>query len=122
MEKIQKLMKSEEDEQSTLFDYASYQPEPWNLMFSIPNGGFRSKKTGAKMKRTGLKAGVPDIFLPVMRGKYGGLFIEMKSEKGIVQANQKEWHIKLRAQGYKCEICRGFEQAVKTIEKYLDMP
>ena len=34
-----KLQKTEEDEQSALFQYASYQKEPeWKLMFSIPNG------------------------------------------------------------------------------------
>ena len=74
------------------------------------------------MKRTGLKAGIPDIFLPVGRGSYHGLFIEMKSEKGVVQANQLDWHSKLKEQGYQVSICRGFEQAVDTIEKYLDMP
>jgi len=96
-------MKTEEEEQEALFQYAAYQQEPeWSLLFSIPNGGFRSKRTGARMKRTGLKAGVPDIFLPVSRGNTPGLFIEMKSEKGVVRENQAEWHKLLRAQEISC--------------------
>ena len=71
------------------------------------------------MKKTGLKPGIPDIFMPVSRGCYNGLFIEMKSEKGIVRSNQAEWHILLRAQGYKVEVCRGCEHAVRTIRDYL---
>ena len=63
------MKRNEEDEQTALFEYASLQKEPeWSLLFSIPNCGFRSKRTGARMKKTGLKPGIPDIFMPVGRG------------------------------------------------------
>jgi VRR-NUC domain len=115
------MKKTEDQEQEALFEYAALQKEiEWSLLFSIPNGGFRSKRTGARMKRTGLKAGLPDIFLPVVRGSYPGLFIEMKSEKGVVQKNQKAWHDTLRAQGYKVEVCRGCGEAVRTIRDYFE--
>jgi len=115
------LNKTEEQEQEALFQYASYQNEPeWSLLFSIPNGGFRSKRTWARMKRTGLKAGVPDIFLLVSRGNTPGMFIEMKSEKGVVRPNQKAWHDNLRTQGYKVEVCRGCDEAVRTIRDYFE--
>lgn len=43
------MKRNEEDEQATLFEYAAFQQEPeWGMMFSIPNGGFRSKITGQK--------------------------------------------------------------------------
>ena len=117
-----KISQSEEDEQTALFQYASWQKEPeWKMLFSIPNGGYRKLKTGARMKRTGLKAGIPDIFLPVGRGMYHGLFIEMKSEKGTVQKNQKAWHTTLRLQGYKVEVCRGCESAVEVIDEWIIM-
>ena len=114
------MKKNEEDGQTALFEYAGLQREPeWNLLFSIPNGGFRSKRTDARMKRTGLKAGIPDIFLPVVRGMYHGLFIEMKSKRGTVQKNQKAWHDTLRAQGYRVEVCRSCDAAVQMIRAYL---
>jgi len=92
---------SEKQEQEALFQYAAWQKEPeWNLLFSIPNGGYRKLKTGIRLKKTGLKPGIPDIFLPVASGGFMGMFIEMKSEKGVVQKNQKAWHILLRAQVY----------------------
>ena len=115
-----KMKRNEEDEQSTLFQYASYQNEiEWSLLFSIPNGGYRKLKTGIMLKKTGLKPGIPDIMLPVARGGFMGMFIEMKSEKGVVQKNQKAWHILLRAQGYKVDVCRGCSQAVRVIREYL---
>jgi hypothetical protein len=116
-----KLKQTEEDEQAALFQYAAYQQHPWELLFSIPNGGYRKIRTGIRLKRTGLKPGVPDIFLPVVRGKYSGMFIEMKSDRGRVQENQKEWHAVLKAQGYQVEVCRGCDQAVKAITNYLKL-
>lgn len=117
-----KLEKTEEQEQAALFQFASYQWEiEWSLLFAVPNGGYRKIRTGIRLKATGVKPGIPDIFLPVGRGKYHGLFIEMKSDKGRVQKNQKEWHEALRAQGYKVEVCRGCDPAVKVIQEYLKL-
>ena len=73
------MKRNEEQEQEALFEYAGLQPEPeWNLLLSIPNGGYRKLKTGIRLKKTGLKPGIPDMMLPVGRGGYLGLFIEMK--------------------------------------------
>jgi len=56
---MEKLKKTEENEQMALFEYAALQREPeWNLLFSIPNGGYRKLKTAIRMKRTGLKPGL----------------------------------------------------------------
>ena len=31
--------------------------------FAVPNGGLRSKRTGAQLKKQGVKAGVPDLLI-----------------------------------------------------------
>ncbi len=48
------------------------------LMFHITNGGKRNKLEADNLKRKGVKAGVLDLFLPVPRSCYNGLFIELK--------------------------------------------
>ena len=54
-------------EQTALFDWVEIakgtMPE-LALLFHIPNGGLRSKTEAARMKRQGVKAGVPDMLLP----------------------------------------------------------
>ncbi len=57
------------------------------LLYHIPNE--RTDKVQASiLKATGVKAGVPDLHLPVPAGSYHGLFIEMKSLDGKIM-----WYI-----------------------------
>lgn len=114
---------SESQEQKWLFEWARLReravPE-LKLLFHIPNEGKRTKATGGKMVAEGLKSGVPDLFLPVARGCFHGLFIEMKRVKGgRVSLSQHDWITELVRQGYRCAICRGWEEAKDEIERYL---
>jgi len=114
---------SEHAEQVALFQWrdlmAASRPELL-AMFAIPNGGAREAITGAILKREGVSAGVPDVFLAVARGKRHGLFIEMKRKcGGVFGAAQKQWAERLKAQGYCHKLCCGAEVAIETIERYL---
>lgn len=67
-----------------------------------------------------MKAGVPDLFLPVSRDGYHGLFIELKRQAGgRVSDEQKEWIQELRDQGYRVEVCKGWEAAAGVLKNYL---
>jgi hypothetical protein len=88
-------------------------------IFAIPNGGSRNKIEAVNLKRQGVKAGVPDLFLPVANHGKHGLFIEMKYGKGRTSPAQKEWIELLRENGYAAEVCYGASEAIDLIEKYL---
>lgn len=93
------------------------------LLFAVPNGGWRAPKTAAKLKAEGAKPGVPDLVLPVARGGYFGLFVEMKRvAHGTASASQRAWHARLGAEGYRVELCRGAEAAQAAILAYLALP
>lgn len=103
--------------------YPSYD----KLLFAIPNGGKRHVAVAAKMKAEGVLRGVPDLFLAVPReGKgydrdiYHGLFIEMKAGKNNLTKEQKTMFEILTEQGYRCELCRSFEEFHQVIGQYLD--
>ncbi|MDE7389628.1 MAG: VRR-NUC domain-containing protein, partial [Lachnospiraceae bacterium] len=61
------------------------------LLHHIPNGGKRDPIEAKHLKEQGVKSGVPDLHLPVARGGYHGLYIEMKTETGRASQNQKWW-------------------------------
>jgi len=63
-----------------------------------------------------------DICLPVARGKYHGLYIELKRRKGgRVSYEQRDWLVRPNEQGYYAVVCKGFEAAKKTIEDYMEL-
>ena len=115
---------TEADEQETLVEWARVQEGKWpelKLLHHIPNGGSRNKAEAARLQGQGVKPGVPDLCLPVARGGYHGLYIEMKRRKGgKVSSEQESWLDALRGQGYKAVICWGWEDAKNVIEGYLN--
>ncbi len=107
----------------SLFRWAGFAAGRWPelaLMHAIPNGGHRNKVTAAKLKAEGVKAGVPDVFLPVPRGQWHGLYIEMKTPTGRVRKNQKQWLRRLHGQGYQVAVCRNWYAAKTLITDYME--
>lgn len=83
-----------------------------------PDGGARKV---AIDKANGVKKGVPDLCLPVAKGGYHGLYIEMKNENGTLSAAQKWWRDRLKEQGYYWSVCYGWEAAVKELCWYMGL-
>lgn len=93
-------------------------------LFHIPNGGSRDKREAGKLKGMGVKSGVPDLCLPIKRGIYSGLWIELKKikKKGKqleAADSQEPWLEHLRSQGFGAIVCRGWIEARDTLIQYL---
>lgn len=86
---------------------------------AVPNGGHRSRKTAKALKAEGVRRGVPDYLFPVARGQHPGLAIELKTATGRTSPEQRAWLAHLRAQGWRAEVARGWEQARDLITDYL---
>lgn len=113
----------ENEEQITLFQWARLQsgkhPE-LSLLYHIPNGGSRNKAEASRLQAEGVKAGVPDLCLPVPRGTYHGLYIELKRIRGSKTSDlQVRWMESLMKQGYYVNICKGWKAAAQKIIDYL---
>ena len=112
----------EEHEQILVMHWARVQqgtmPE-LKLLYHVPNEGKRTASAGGRLKAAGMRAGVPDLCLPVPRGGYHGLYIEMKYGKNKPTQAQNEWLNALREQGYFTAVCYGFYETVNTIRQYL---
>lgn len=115
---------TESEEQQVVFEWAAvagkFVPD-LELLYHVPNGGQRNKVTAARLKTEGVKAGVPDICLPVPNDAYHGLYIEMKKRdhSNGMSKEQKWWFGKLKKKGYAAEVCFGAEEAIRCICDYL---
>lgn len=85
-------------------------PGPRNLVARIIN----------HMKREGMKKGIPDLFLPVARRDYHGIYIELKrTDGGKIRDEQNEFLDFVATQGYYGQVCYGYDEAVEALEWYL---
>jgi len=84
-------------------------------IFHIPNGGHRAISVAKKMKEEGVKAGVPDLYVPSWK-----LWIEMKRTKGgVVSKDQRAWHEYLECIGDAVIIGRGATDASRQVMEFL---
>lgn len=129
----------EDAEQAALFCWVAYESKKQpalKLLHAIPNGGKRSAITAALLKRQGVRAGVPDLDLPVPRAHpanalgnqfatYHGLRIELKrprkkgEKKPETSPEQRTWLTDLQANGHCCCLCYGWQEAKESIVAYL---
>jgi hypothetical protein len=86
----------------------------------IPNESKRTVTYGAMLKRMGMRKGFPDLFLPIARKGYHGLFIEMKTDKGKLGEDQHKWLVSLSKEGYLCKVCRSLEAVIDILDQYLN--
>lgn len=111
-------------EQVQVFEWAAFamasgKYPQLRLMHAIPNGGKRDIRTATKIKNEGGLSGVPDIFLPVARGFYHGLYIEMKIAGGHLSDNQKDFIKGVKAEGFQVVTKWSHKEAIECLEDYL---
>lgn len=115
---IGKIIPSEEDEQAAVVEYLELK----GYKFTASNSGMYSKswKQKAKMKKTGVRPGFPDLTI-ILPNKL--LFIEMKRKKGgQVSTYQKEWIKALNGVSESVEafVARGADEAIEIIKKAIN--
>lgn len=119
----ERIMPTEDEEQTWLLSWAEINEYRWpelGLLYHIPNEGKRTAASGARLRRMGLRRGVPDLCLPAARGRYHGLYIELKAVGGRATAEQKEFIEALCEQGFFAVVCVGGEAAARMIVDYLE--
>jgi len=118
-----KLLKSgelsEREIQKMVIAWADLQPELKGRVIHIPNEGKRSIVGGFLAKKEGLRPGVSDLLIPIARGGYIGMWIELKSKSGKVSDVQRSFMADMETLGYMTTVCRSFDRAVHVISSYM---
>jgi len=92
-------------------------PYLWMLHSSL-NGVKMTKAQAGRAIAQGMLSGVPDLFLPVPKNGYHGLFIEMKYGSNKVTENQEKFLQNAANVGYAVSVCYSAQEAIKRIEDY----
>ena len=96
-------------------------PEGAQKLYANANGGYRSKREAANLKREGVRKGVSDLFLPHPINSFHGLYIELKRVKGgKASKEQVEFLNQALDDGYDAHLCFGHKAAINAILAYFD--
>jgi hypothetical protein len=72
------------------------------------------------LKAEGVKPGVSDLLLPLRRGGYAGLWLELKAPGEKPNPRQREWIERMTRAGYFATWCDEWHKAAQVITDYLD--
>ena len=84
-----------------------------------PNGGKRDLITGAKLKRLGVKAGIPDIvIINQTRNGSNGLAIELKVGKNRTTESQEYWRSKFLLNNWSYAVAYTIDDVISLVSKH----
>lgn len=124
----------EHDLYMMLADYLRYRHKEVIWRFDLAADLKLTIGQARKHKRLQQHRGYPDLFIAEPRGKYYGLFLEIKREGTKIYRKNgtlvSDAHIceqfdmleQLRRRGYAAEFACGFDEAKKIIDEYLGGP
>ena len=94
------------------------------VFYAVPNGGSRKNAyEGHRLKQAGLKAGVPDIVIPVTTLSGArfcpGVVIELKRRKGgKLTAQQRAWLDYFKSQSWLALVANGADEAISKLQEW----
>jgi len=81
------------------------------MAFAVPNGEHRTERTGARLKRQGVLAGVSDILVL----NHPGLALELKTATGVVSKHQESFGAAVIAIGWAFRVCRSLSEVEQAV-------
>lgn len=106
---------SETDEQAAFVKWLNWKRIPH---FSVPSEGERTKRFAARLKRTGWRAGVPDlIVLELAPVDLRPVAIEMKRRDGKMSDSQKLMQRVMLENRWHVRACYGHIEAIAFMEE-----
>jgi len=93
-----------------------------HLMSCSLNGVKLTRSQAGKAKAAGMLKGESDVRVPVPRGRWVGLIIEMKAGNNKPTQEQLDYGAAMEAEGHQFHVCYSWEAAREIIECFLKLP
>lgn len=120
---INRIVPSEYQECVAFWQWSRFKPVLVEYLVHHVNEGKRSLCQGAKLKAIGMRKGLPDYQLTTPNEKYHSLWIEMKTKdkrNHEMPSEQIAWMHRLRKAGNFATFCFGADEAIRTVDLYLN--
>lgn len=88
-------------------------------LWAIPNGDYRTWRSGRRLKLEGAKPGAPDLILTQSRGAYHACFVELKQPDNKPSDAQVAFMHMLRDAGYGVWWCTSFDDTTTLLTRYM---
>lgn len=99
--------------------FAKYLDMKGVIYMHPPNGGTRNVIEATKLKKMGVKSGVPDILIFNRRRNYAGLAIELKVGYNKPSENQLEFMKQLSGEGWHCVVSYSLDEVIDVVDFYM---
>lgn len=118
--KLRAQVPTERQEHLALMDWVRLQPAIRDVFIHIANEYDGGAIKGHVRRILGVRKGVSDFLLPLPRGGFASLWIELKRrEGGSERVEQREWIERMRKEGHAAYFCYGCDDAIGVIKAYL---
>ena len=111
------MARNETDLQIVCARYLDHLPNV--LWCHVANERQTTMMRGGKLKKMGVKSGVPDILIFEGRGGFNGLAIELKFGRNKTTENQNHWLWGLFQRGWQTAVVTNFDEFQKIVDDYL---
>jgi len=91
-------------------------------LIKIVNEGTRTPKQAYQLRSIGMRAGLPDYYLPLPNAHWAGLWLEMKRrdrQRMVRDPRQDDWIAKLLKIGHYATYAYGWDEAASITTRYL---
>lgn len=123
MPKKPEIVPTEHQIQSAFFRHVfgkQAEDKRYKMIHAVPNGGLRSARTGAIMKREGVRKGIFDVYVMIPEKGFAGLVIETKKKGESLTPQQEEYLELYKEFGYLTAVCDNLRDMIDTLEEYLN--
>lgn len=108
-------------DQCAIVEWFDTQYPGYKQLLHFSGGGQNlGAQAGVRLRKMGYRPGTTDLHLLLRTKAYGALFIELKTESGVVTPPQRDMINLLNAEGYRAVVCRGFEEAKQELTAYVN--
>jgi len=86
------------------------------IWFHVPNGEKRSRRTGGKLKKMGVRRGVPDFAFVLPSGQ--AAFLELKTDDGTPSQEQNDFADSCARIGAPYAVARSIDDAISILSAW----